>query len=169
MNGISDVRTLRIRDVVLFFFLCLWMLWTVSGPVSVLAGTPAETTGSSADRLSRVLKEEKRLLEIRQDLQRQIAVNRKIERAIARDRKFAEKLESKKMQHLIAIYEKMAPRTAASQINIMPRKLVAVLIAGMNPRKASRIMRYVDPKVAVRITTDLTSRPVTGRDLKRSP
>lgn len=142
-----------------------------SGPFDVAraANNPPSASSLPADQLEKIRKEEKRLLEIRQDLMRQIAVNRKIERAIDKDRKFAEKLESKKMQQLIAIYEKMAPRTAASQINIMPRKLVTVLIAGMNPRKASRIMRYVDPATAVRITSDLATRPVTGEDLRRSP
>ena len=166
MNGVFDVRPSRI-PVLLFFF--LFVLRGMFDPAPILAGTAAAPVAPPGERLALVRKEEKRLLEIRQDLQRQIEANKKIERAIERDRTFAEKLESKKMQHLIAIYEKMAPRTAASQINIMPRKLVAVLIAGMNPRKASRIMRYVDPQVAVRITTDLTNRPVTGQDLRRSP
>ncbi len=169
MSNVSGLHSLRFLGRALLFWLCLLFQQGMDSPTMALAGTSREPALSPDDRLALARKEEKRLLEIRQDLRRQIEMNRKIERAIDRDRKFAEKLESKKMQHLIAIYEKMAPRTAASQINIMPRKLVAVLIAGMNPRKASRIMRYVDPKVAVRITTDLTSRPVTGRDLKRSP
>ncbi|MCL4460724.1 MAG: hypothetical protein M1297_03280 [Nitrospirae bacterium] len=168
MNGIFGIRLSRFTVFVLALF-----LWAMPGTPALPAGTVEDSTSpapaSSPDRLLQIRQEEKRLLEIRQDLLRQIAVNRKIERAIARDRAFAEKLESKKIQQLIAIYEKMAPRTAASQIDIMPRKLVAVLIAGMNPRKASRIMRYVDPAVAIRITTDLTSRPVTGQDLRRSP
>ncbi|WP_438355915.1 MotE family protein [Leptospirillum ferriphilum] len=169
MKGVSGPRAFRFLGRALLFWLCLLFQQGMSFPTMALAATSPDPVLSPDDRLALVRKEEKRLLEIRQDLQRQIEINRKIERAIDRDRKFAEKLESKKMQHLIAIYEKMAPRTAASQINIMPRKLVAVLIAGMNPRKASRIMRYVDPQVAVRITTDLTGRPVTARDLKGSP
>ncbi len=129
------------------------------------AGTP----GSDQAKLDRIRTEEKKLLEMRQDLLRQIDQNQKLERQISKDRVFSDKLRSKEMQQLIQIYEKMAPRTAAAQINMMTEDLALVLISGMNPRKASRIMRYVDPKIAVRISSDLASRPVRTKDAKGSP
>ena len=129
------------------------------------AGTP----GSDQAKLDRIRTEEKKLLEMRQDLLRQIDQNQKLERQISKDRVFSDKLRSKEMQQLIQIYEKMAPRTAAAQINMMTEDLALVLISGMNPRKASRIMRYVDPKIAVRISSDLAARPVRTKDAKGTP
>ena len=127
------------------------------------------STGSDREKLDRIRMEEKKLLEMRQDLLRQIDQNQKLERQISKDRAFSEKLRSKEMQQLIQIYEKMAPRTAAAQINMMTEDLALVLISGMNPRKASRIMRYVDPKIAVRISSDLAARPVRTKDAKGTP
>lgn len=127
------------------------------------------TPGPDRAKLDRIRAEEKKLLEMRQDLLRQIDQNQKLERQISKDRAFSEKLRSKEMQQLIQIYEKMAPRTAAAQINLMTEDLALVLISGMNPRKASRIMRYVDPKIAVRISSDLAARPVRTKDAKGTP
>lgn len=142
------------------------------------AGTPSasgvQAPGQSVppdDRatLGEIQTEEKHLLEMKQDLLRQIERNRRLEQRIEKDRKTAEMLRTRKMQQLIKIYEKMAPRTAAAQINMMSESLASVLIAGMNPRKASRIMRYVDPNVAVRISSDLASRPVPPKNATGSP
>lgn len=134
------------------------------------AQNPAQSTAIDSDgRLQEIQSEEKHLLEMKQDLLRQIERNRRLEAKIEKDRVIADKLRSRKMQQLIKIYEKMAPRTAASQINMMPETLASVLIAGMNPRKASRIMRYVDPKVAVQISSDLASRPVVPKSGTGSP
>lgn len=153
----------------------IWLIGPVSAFGAESLGTPAtpapalQSTGLKPGALDRIRSEEKKLLEMRQDLMRQIAQNEKLEHEISRDRKFSEKLKSREMQQLVQIYEKMAPRTAAVQINLMTEDLALVLISGMNPRKASRIMRYVDPKVAVRISSDLASRSVPAKDAKGSP
>lgn len=140
-----------------------------SGGAPTAQAPVLQSTGLNPGSLDRIRSEEKKLLEMRQDLMRQIVKNEKLEQEISRDRKFSEKLKSREMQQLIQIYEKMAPRTAAAQINLMTEDLALVLISGMNPRKASRIMRYVDPKVAVRISSDLASRSVPSTDAKGSP
>ena len=132
--------------------------------------SPEVSAPSGGDgRLREIQTEEKHLLEIKQDLLRQIERNRLLEERIEKDREIAEKLRTGKMKQLITIYEKMAPRTAAAQINMMSENLASVLISGMNPRKASRIMRYVDPTVAVRISSDLASQPVLPKNTTGSP
>ncbi|MHB1605317.1 MAG: MotE family protein [Leptospirales bacterium] len=139
-------------------------------PSSQATPTPDQSTSpGSDDRLREIQSEEKHLLEMKQDLLRQIERNRRLEAKIEKDRVIADKLKTRKMQQLIKIYEKMAPRTAAAQVSMMPETLASVLITGMNPRKASRIMRYVDPKVAVRISSDLASRPVAPKSGTGSP
>lgn len=100
--------------------------------------------------------EEARLLEMRQDLEAEIQKNQALVDQIKKDREFEKKLKTAKIRNLTTIYEKMAPRTAASQVNMMSDDLALLLIAGMNPRKASRIMQYVDPKVAIRISLELS-------------
>ncbi|BAM05997.1 MotE family protein [Leptospirillum ferrooxidans] len=113
---------------------------------------PAPTSSSSDAGKG----EETRLLEMRQDLEAEIQKNQALVDQIKKDREFEKKLKTAKIRNLTTIYEKMAPRTAASQVNMMSDDLALLLIAGMNPRKASRIMQYVDPKVAIRISLELS-------------
>ncbi|MHB1285233.1 MAG: MotE family protein [Leptospirales bacterium] len=157
--------------------LSLLTVLLLPGPPAFSAVTPdpgspnpgASVPAGGDGKLREIQTEEKHLLEIKQDLLRQIQRNRLLEEKIEKDRKIAEKLRTRKMQQLITIYEKMAPRTAAAQINMMSESLASVLISGMNPRKASRIMRYVDPTVAVRISSDLASQPVPPKNTTGSP
>ncbi len=99
--------------------------------------------------------EERRLLLMKQDLDREIQRNKKILGEIDRKLALYRSLKKKNVRRLIRLYESMAPRTAASQINVMPEKLRLTLFSGMNPRKASRIMRYVDPRVAAKISVEM--------------
>ncbi len=92
---------------------------------------------------------------MKQDLDREIAQNRKILKAIAKKLALFDAYRKKNVKHLVQLYESMAPRTAASQIDVMPKKLRLALFSGMNPRKASRIMQYVDPHVAAEISAQM--------------
>ena len=92
---------------------------------------------------------------MKQDLDRDIERNKKILDEIDKKLALYESLKSKNVRHLVRLYESMAPRTAASQINAMPKKLRLTLFSGMNPRKASRIMQYVDPQVAAEISAQM--------------
>ena len=99
--------------------------------------------------------EERRLLLMKQDLDREIQKNKKILGEIEKKLALYQSLKKKNVRRLVRLYESMAPRTAASQINVMPESLRLTLFSGMNPRKASRIMRYVDPRVAAKISVEM--------------
>lgn len=136
----------------------LWVLavlcaGVLNGPGISWAGGGAASppNGSGKDPAS----EERRLLLMKQDLDRDIERNKKILDEIDKKLTLYESLKSKNVRHLVRLYESMAPRTAASQINAMPKKLRLTLFSGMNPRKASRIMQYVDPQVAAEISAQM--------------
>ncbi len=120
------------------------------------AASPPDPAGGSGQSARGVREEEQHLLEMRQDLEAAIQKNQALVDQIKKDREFEKKLKSAKIRQLVTIYEKMAPRTAASQVNMMSDDLAILLISGMNPRKASRIMQYVDTKMAIRISLALS-------------
>ncbi len=115
---------------------------------SAAPGAPPATSPSSSG-------EERRILLMKQDLDREIQRNKKILGEIEKKLALYQSLKKKNVRRLIRLYESMAPRTAASQINVMPESLRLTLFSGMNPRKASRIMRYVDPRVAAKISVQM--------------
>ena len=123
--------------------------------VLFLAGVPAPVFGRSTQESG----EERRILLMKQDLDRDIAKNQKLLDEIRAKLSRYEEMKKKDFVALIAIYESMAPRTAALQIDAMAKNLRLMLISGMNPRKASRIMRYVDPQVAVEISAQMAGQP----------
>ncbi len=106
--------------------------------------------------------EERRILLMKQDLERQIEENRKLLAEIDKKLALYQSLKKQSVRNLVKLYESMAPRTAASQIDIMPKALRLTLFSGMNPRKASRIMRYVDPRVAAEISAQMAGIPPTA-------
>ena len=128
----------------------------MSGRLLAATVPSAPESGASASSSGGGKSEEERLLEMRQDLEAEIQKNQALVDQIRKDREFEKKLKTAKIRNLTTIYEKMAPRTAASQVNMMSDDLALLLISGMNPRKASRIMQYVDPKVAIRISLELS-------------
>jgi len=142
----------------------------LSMPVcSMAASAPLQPAPASAAESPDAGKsEEARLLEMRQDLEAEIQKNQALVDQIKKDREFEKKLKTAKIRNLTTIYEKMAPRTAASQVNMMSDDLALLLISGMNPRKASRIMQYVDPKVAIRISLELSDLKSTSGAKKPS-
>jgi len=103
--------------------------------------------------------EERRILLMRQDLEKEIERNQKLLGEIEKKLAKYQDLKKKSIQQLISIYESMAPRTAALQIDAMPKKLRLTLVSGMDPRKASRIMRYVEPRVAAEISAQMAEEP----------
>jgi len=139
----------RILTILVFCFATAGRLLAAPAP----SATVSDQTASSSDAGKG---EEARLLEMRQDLEAEIQKNQALVDQIKKDREFEKKLKTAKIRNLTTIYEKMAPRTAASQVNMMSDDLALLLISGMNPRKASRIMQYVDPKVAIRISLELS-------------
>lgn len=165
------MKKIRERSLPGLYFLMIVMGFLFSPGLSFAASSADSPAGSSSSVSgSEVKNEEARLLEMRQDLEAEIQKNQILVDQIKKDRAFEKKLKSAKIKNLTTIYEKMAPRTAASQVNMMSDDLALVLISGMNPRKASRIMQYLDPKVAIRISLELSdlkstsaiSRPSTG-------
>jgi flagellar motility protein MotE (MotC chaperone) len=146
------VKTVR---GVLFYATASAFLACLLLPASSVAASQ-RASASSAASSDAGKSEEARLLEMRQDLEAEIQKNQALVDQIKKDRDFEKKLKTAKIRNLTAIYEKMPPRTAASQVNMMSDDLALLLISGMNPRKASRIMQYVDPKVAIRISLELS-------------
>ena len=137
-------------------FLCLF-----PAPLSAAGGAP--TSGASSSPSPGAGKgEERRILLMKQDLERQIEENRKLLDEIDKKLALYQSLKKKNVKNLVKLYESMAPRTAASQIDIMPKTLRLTLFSGMNPRKASRIMRYVDPRVAAEISAQMAGIPPTA-------
>lgn len=134
-------------------------------PVPARSLAAPASAGATSDT---VKSEEARLLEMRQDLEAEIQKNQALVDQIRKDREFEKKLKTARIRNLTTIYEKMAPRTAASQVNMMSDDLALLLISGMNPRKASRIMQYVDPKVAIRISLELSDLKSTSGAKKPS-
>jgi flagellar motility protein MotE (MotC chaperone) len=126
-------------------------LLIISGQESL----PVAVAGSSGQPAASSSSEERRLLLMKQDLDREIERNRKILAEIDKKLELYRSLRKKNVRRLIRLYESMAPRTAASQINAMPKSLRLTLFSGMNPRKASRIMQYVDPRVAAEISAQM--------------
>ena len=131
---------------------------TLMLPLFILSGQeslPVAAAGSSGQPAASSAEEERRLLLMKQDLDREIERNKKILAEIDNKLELYRSLRKKNVRRLIRLYESMAPRTAASQINAMPKSLRLTLFSGMNPRKASRIMQYVDPRVAAEISTQM--------------
>lgn len=102
---------------------------------------------------------------MKQDLEKEIERNKKLLQEIRKKLSLYREERKKSVRRLISIYESMAPRTAALQIDAMPKKLRLTLFSGMDPRKASRIMRYVEPRVAAEISAQMAgeSQPQGGR------
>ena len=131
---------------------------TLMLPLLIITGQeslPVAAAGSSGQPAASSSSEERRLLLMKQDLDREIERNRKILAEIDKKLELYRSLRKKNVRRLIRLYESMAPRTAASQINAMPKSLRLTLFSGMNPRKASRIMQYVDPRVAAEISAQM--------------
>lgn len=114
--------------------------------------SPCQPSGNSSG-------EERRILLMKQDLEMEIERNQKLLSEIEKKLALYRDFKKKSVQHLISIYESMAPRTAALQIDAMPKKLRLTLVSGMDPRKASRIMRYVEPRVAAEISAQMAEEP----------
>ncbi|MCL4485577.1 MAG: hypothetical protein M1537_04455 [Nitrospirae bacterium] len=148
MTGTWERPPFLVRIAVSLIVSLLFM----AGESFAASGNPPPTSANPGE-------EQRRLLLMRQDLDRDIERNRKILGEIDKKLELYRSLRKKNVRRLIRLYESMAPRTAASQINAMPKSLRLTLFSGMNPRKASRIMQYVDPRVAAEISAQMAGDP----------
>ena len=147
------VRTLRTLLLSLVLLLAPGAHPAAGGSTS--PGGASSGSGGSPSGMGGGKEEERRILLMKQDLARQIEENRKLLDAIDKKLALYQSLKKKNVRNLVKLYESMAPRTAASQIDVMPKSLRLTIFSGMNPRKASRIMRYVDPRVAAEISAQM--------------
>ncbi|HKJ89381.1 MAG TPA: hypothetical protein VKA48_12860 [Gammaproteobacteria bacterium] len=65
-------------------------------------------------------------------------------------------LRSKKMQHLVSVYSNMDPQKAAERVNRMDRPTAVKLLTAMTGKSAGRILSYVDPDKANKISQAMT-------------
>ncbi len=152
MTSGTTVQGLRIMPLLLGLLLIPAPLHAAGGASSAPGASPPATSGVGKG-------EERRILLMKQDLERQIEENQKLLDEIDKKLALYQSLKKKNVRNLVKLYESMAPRTAASQIDVMPKSLRLTLFSGMNPRKASRIMRYVDPRVAAEISAQMAGIP----------
>ncbi|MGC8529544.1 MAG: MotE family protein [Leptospirillia bacterium] len=129
---------------------------------AISPGGASSGAGGSPSPMGDGQEEERRILLMKQDLARQIEENRKLLEEINKKLVLYQSLKKKNVRNLVKLYESMAPRTAASQIDVMSKTLRLTLFSGMNPRKASRIMRYVDPRVAAEISAQMAGMAPTA-------
>ncbi|MHB8368442.1 MAG: MotE family protein [Leptospirales bacterium] len=135
------------------------LLFPLSGRgLSATAGSAPSQTPAS---VSAPGGEERRILLMKQDLEKEIEENKALLEKIDKRLLLYRSLKKKGVRNLVKLYESMAPRTAASQIDVMSKTLRLTLFSGMDPRKASRIMRYVDPRVAAEISAQMAGIPPT--------
>ena len=152
MTSGTTVQGLRIMPLLLGLLLIPAPLHAAGGASSAPGASPPATSAGGKG-------EERRILLMKQDLERQIEENQKLLDEIDKKLALYQSLKKKNVRNLVKLYESMAPRTAASQIDVMPKSLRLTLFSGMNPRKASRIMRYVDPRVAAEISAQMAGIP----------
>ena len=160
MKSGTTVRILRTLMLFLALLLIPGAFHAAGGATS--PGGVSSGSGGSPSPMGGGKEEERRILLMKQDLARQIEENRKLLEEIDKKLALYQSLKKKNVRNLVKLYESMAPRTAASQIDVMPKTLRLTLFSGMNPRKASRIMRYVDPRVAAEISAQMAGMAPTA-------
>lgn len=67
-----------------------------------------------------------------------------------------QQLQSEKMDHLVQVYANMNPEKAAERIDRMDRVTAVKLLSRMSGEAAGRILSFVDPDKANRISQDMT-------------
>ncbi|MFA9461507.1 MotE family protein [Thiohalorhabdus methylotrophus] len=67
-----------------------------------------------------------------------------------------EEIRSDKMRHLISVYSNMNPQKAAERINSMDKSTAVKLLSGMSGQAAGRILSFVEPEKANRISQSMT-------------
>jgi flagellar motility protein MotE (MotC chaperone) len=150
--------TWRAKDLLsLVLVISVLLFGGMKGIPRVFGVTPPVGTAGQPEKSPS--EDERRILLMRQDLEKEIELNRKLLGKIEKKLALYRELKKKSVQNLISIYESMAPRTAALQIDAMPKNLRLTLFSGMDPRKASRIMRYVEPRVAAEISAQMAEEP----------
>ena len=160
MKSGTTVRILRTLMLFLALLLIPGAFHAAGGATS--PGGVSSGSGGSPSPMGGGKEEERRILLMKQDLARQIEENRKLLEEIDKKLALYQSLKKKNVRNLVKLYESMAPRTAASQIDVMSKTLRLTLFSGMNPRKASRIMRYVDPRVAAEISAQMAGMAPTA-------
>ena len=75
-----------------------------------------------------------------------------------------EELRKKAEDGVIAIFSRMRPESAASQLSIMDDSVAAALLGKLNPRTASSILNEISPAKAARIADAMTGAAAPGRN-----
>jgi len=107
-------------------------------------------------RRDRLAKTEERLQllrdKMREDLNRLERYRDQIQTGLDQEKD----IRSDKMEHLVKVYSNMNPEKAAERIDRMDRKTAVKLLSGMSGEAAGRILSFVDPDKANRISQDMT-------------
>jgi flagellar motility protein MotE (MotC chaperone) len=125
----------------------------------------ANTASAAAD--ARVAWEAAKLIELEARLKQRIA-QFEAKRAEFEDwlHKHDEAMKEAK-DDVVAIYSRMSPESAASQLAIMNDEMAASLLTKLNSRTASAILSQMDPGRAARITNDMLG-PINSFGGKKS-
>ena len=89
---------------------------------------------------------------VAQDLDRLERYRDQIQVAMSKEKE----LRTEKMDHLVKVYSNMNPEKAAERIDRMDRTTAVKLLTRMNGKSAGRILSFVDPEKANRISQDMT-------------
>ena len=108
--------------------------------------TDREKLKETRERI-KILKEE-----VAEDLEKLEGYRDQIQTALDREKQ----LRSKKMDHLVSVYSAMNPKKAAERIDRMKRATAVKLLSRMSGKVAGRILSFVDPDKANRISQDMT-------------
>ena len=66
-------------------------------------------------------------------------------------------------ESIVAIYSRMRPDAAASQLAAMDEELAAALLAKLNSRSAGAILNEMDPRRAAKLTNTMSGPPQDGK------
>ena len=87
-----------------------------------------------------------------------IAQLQKLEASIQDSLKQEQKLKSKKIKKLAAVYDTMQPAKAAPMIELMDMQTTVKLLSRMDQKKVGKILSFMSPEKATQVSEALTER-----------
>ncbi|MFQ6112408.1 MAG: MotE family protein [Nitrospinota bacterium] len=106
-------------------------------------------------RAREVEREEERLNALRRDISLRLKELRELEERLEKLLAQGKEAQNRQLTHLVKAYEAMRPEEAAPLINKLDERLVVRIFSRMQNKKVGKILVYVDPPKAARISQAL--------------